>query len=138
LLETNAVIDFSRRMLSLEKDLVEVPLIRKTQGNQVFTVNAVTIPPWSQCLLPVRSDKTLKDGTYTIDRHHKLPCDSLLVGRSASIAENGYTTCLVINPTNAALKFRRQTPVGVASAVQPIECGDLEPPPVPEATVEQI
>jgi O-acetyl-ADP-ribose deacetylase (regulator of RNase III) len=138
LLETNAVIDFSRRMLSLHKDMVEVPLIRKTQGNQVFTVNAVTIPPWSQCLLPVRADKTLKDGTYTIDRHHKLPCDSLLVGRSASVAENGYTTCFVINPTNAPLKFRRHTPIGVASAVQPIECGDLEPPPVPEATVEQM
>jgi hypothetical protein len=44
----------------------------------------------------------------------------------------------LINPTNAPLKFRGHTPIGVASAVQPIKCGDLEPPPVPEATVEQM
>jgi hypothetical protein len=77
---------------------------------------------------------TISDGQHVV-RHHKLPCDSLLVGRSSSATQNGHTTCFVINPTNAPLKFRGQTLIGVTPAVQPIDCGDKEPPPVSEVTV---
>ena len=58
--DTEAIIDMGDNALILYRGLIKVPLTKATNSTVVRTVANITIPPWSQAMIPVKATHKLK------------------------------------------------------------------------------
>ena len=104
-------------ILSIYDVLVKIPMTKNGCVAAVYKTCDVSIPPFSEAVLPVKSSKLLDDADYMVEGELKSPCRSLMVAKTSCNPARHNLQCKVLNPTNKAIKLRAKTPIGSLHAV---------------------
>lgn len=116
LIQSHAVIDLARRVVTFCDDLSAAPIIR-IEPAIATAINRIVIPAESELLVniavPKRYDKKLIQINAVPTLQHK----NLLVANSIAIAVNSMVPCNFLNVTSAPIVIYRKTPIAVATVI---------------------
>jgi hypothetical protein len=116
--ETGAVINIQTNSLHLYDGLTSVAMTKTGDHVIARTINSITIPPLTEIVFTVKTDKILPSGNYIIEGTSKSPCHSLLVARTLINKPQKEIPCLIMNTSDRQIKLRPKTPIGTLSAVK--------------------
>ena len=115
--QTSSVINFGNNTLSIYDGLIEVPMMRALNAATVYTVCNVRIAPMSQAVLQVKAPRLNLNADFVIEGDTYASHRTLLVAKSLVNPGKGMLHCLVLNPTDKAVRLRADTPLGSLHAI---------------------
>ena len=131
--QNNAVIDYRQGMLSLDDDLVRVPIESiSTNRTCVITKQAVCIPALSEMIVPVKAPNFCANRTILLETIPNFQFRKCAVARSFSKCTGTDTVCQILNFNPFAVVLKKGTRVAKAeclntvSAVEPYKTEGTE------------
>ena len=111
--ENKAVIDYNSGIISLEEDLVRVPLQSdiNNQNNCVVAKQPVCIPAFSEMLVPVKVPKFYRNRTVLLEPISTFQLHKFACAKSFSKCNGNETICQILNLNPYALVLKRGTRV---------------------------
>jgi transposase InsO family protein len=114
----NAVVDVGNNTLSLCDGFIAVPLITATDSIAVSTIDAVSLPAYSESIFNVSANVKQRKGLYMIESSPFTCCKRLFIARTIFTPTQRVCCCRVFNPTNRTIELPAKAVVAMATPVE--------------------
>ena len=110
------IIDTKKSTLTLFGGLTAMPMTTAGEHLILKTTESFEFPPYCEAVITVRCVQKPAASNYVTENEVRLPCKTLIIGRTLVDASKEFLQCRVMNRTEKVIKLKAQTRVGVLAA----------------------